>query len=54
MSAKEIAYELISTDSYYSTVAFGFVEEAVTQAAREHGTFKNIEELNKYIKANLI
>ena len=42
------------TDEYYETVAWGFMEQAVEDAVREHGTFKNIEELNRYIKENLI
>lgn len=52
LSTNAIVIALLN-DSYYETVAWGFLEEAVETAKKESGA-TTIEGLNSYIKENLI
>lgn len=54
MSMGECVWRLMQ-DEYYEDVAACFIEEAVETAVRERGAaFHSFEELNSYIKQNLI
>lgn len=40
---------------YYSTVAWGFIEEAIERAVADNGgPFKDLDELDQYIRENYI
>ena len=52
LSTSAIVIALLN-DDYYETVAWGFLEEAVETARKESGA-KTLEELDTYIKSNLI
>ena len=53
MGYAEVLYKLME-DPYYETVAPCFLEEALNAAIDERGTFRDFEELDSYIKSNLI
>lgn len=51
-SIEDIAVELEGRE-YYSTVAWGYIVEAVAQAVSDLGT-RDVDKIDKYIRAELI
>ena len=54
-TAREIAYELMTTYSYYDTVYFAFIVEAVENTIKDHGgNIPSLKAIHNHITENYI